>query len=146
MGDVGGEVHGMTTKQYLSRYLDINREINALVEDCARLRSLAEKVGCGQLSDMPKCGNADPSAPFTRAIEQIVAKETEINQRIDEMMVVRDEIEDAIVKVPNNTSRVLLRYRYICGWTWERIAVELHYSWRQTIRLHGEALKLVIVS
>lgn len=133
----------MTTKQYLSRYLDINREINALVEDCARLRSLAEKVGCGQLSDMPKGGNSDPSAPFTRAVEQIVAKEAEINQRIDEMMAVRDEIEDAITKVPDSTYRVLLRYRYICGWTWEKIAVEMDYSYMHICRLHGKALASV---
>lgn len=136
----------MTTKQYLSRYLEINREVNVLADDCTRLRSLAEKVGCGQLSDMPKGSNADQSAPFTRAVEQIIAKEAEINKRIDDMMVVRNEIEDAITKVPDSTFRVLLRYRYICGWTWERIAVELHYSWRQTIRLHGEALQQVNVS
>ncbi len=130
----------MTAKQHLSRYQEINREIDALVEDCDRLRSLAERVGCGQLDGMPKSANPDPSAQFTRAIEQIIAKEAEIDRRIEAMMVVRDEIELTIETVSDATLRTLLRYRYICGWTWEQIAVEMHYSYMHVCRLHGKAL------
>lgn len=130
----------MTAKQHLSRYQEINREIDALVEDCDRLRSLAERVVCGQLDSMPKSANPDPSAQFTRAIEQIIAKEAEIDRRIEAMMVVRDEIEVTIETVSDATLRTLLRYRYICGWTWERIAVEMDYSYMHICRLHGKVL------
>ena len=35
----------------------------------------------------------------------------------------------------------MLRYRYIQGLDWDYIAVELNYSRRQVIRIHGEALE-----
>ncbi len=130
----------MTAKQYLCRYQEINREIDALVEDCARLRSLAERVGCGQLSDTPRGGSTDPFAKFTHAVELIIAKEAEIDQMIDAMMTVRGEIEAKIDTVSDATLRTLLRYRYICGWTWERIAVEMDYSYMHICRLHGKVL------
>ena len=34
----------------------------------------------------------------------------------------------------------LMELRYLNGYTWERIAVEMHYSFRQVLRLHGEIL------
>ena len=48
-------------------------------------------------------------------------------------------IEKAIEGL-NPTTRMLLRYRYIEGLTWEEVCVRLSYSWRQTHRLHARAL------
>lgn len=135
----------MTPKQYLSRYQEINRDINALVEDCARLRSLAQKVTPEQSDGLPKGTNPDKAAPFTRIIEQIVAKEAEINGRIDDLMVARDEISATIDAVEVGVLRRLLRYRYLCGLTWEQIAVEMHYTYQWVCILHGKALQEVIV-
>lgn len=136
----------MTAKQYLSRYQEINREIDALVEDCARLRSLAERVGCGQLDSMPKAANADPSAQFTRAIEQIIAKEAEINRRIDEMMVVKKEIATSIVSVDEPNLRFLLWARYLNSPppAWGDVAAMIGRTEDMTRKkLHGRALRKI---
>ena len=133
----------MTAKEYLSRYQAINREVDALCEECVRLRSLAERVGCGQLSDMPKGKNSNPSAYFTRVIEQLIEKENEINAKIDEMLIVRDEISSTIDSVSDATLRTLLRFRYICGMTWEEIAVKMYYTYQWVCELHGRALRCI---
>lgn len=48
-------------------------------------------------------------------------------------------IEQAIETL-EPTERMLMRYRYIEGLTWEEVAVAINYSWRQTHNLHGRAL------
>ena len=49
-------------------------------------------------------------------------------------------IETAIERL-EPTARMLLRYRYMDGLKWEEVCVRMNYSWRQTHRLHGEALR-----
>ena len=67
-------------------------------------------------------------------------------QQVIERIRLSEQIEDAIASVEDERLRLLLRYRYIEGWTWEHIAVELNYSWRQVVRIHGQALSEVKMS
>ena len=55
----------------------------------------------------------------------------------------RREIEDVIASVPDGRLRMLLRYRYIDGMTWERIAVNMCMDARWIRRLHGRALSVL---
>ena len=57
-----------------------------------------------------------------------------------------NQIEGLIDQVPNQSQRLLLRYRYIDGWTIERIAKEMHYSDRQISNLQRQALESIQVS
>ena len=53
------------------------------------------------------------------------------------------DIVDAVEAMPcGEDKKTLLRYRYLLGRTWEETAVFLHVTYRHTLRLHGEALKL----
>lgn len=49
-------------------------------------------------------------------------------------------IEKAIAKLEPRERR-LVRLHYIDGLTWEQVAVEMDYSWRQVHRIHGDALE-----
>ena len=62
-----------------------------------------------------------------------------IDARLDELLNLRGCIEDAITGLPPQ-ERQLMRLRYIDGLRWEQIAVELNYSYRQVLRIHGYAL------
>lgn len=55
----------------------------------------------------------------------------------------RKEIESVIDRLPKSYHRILLRYRYVHGMTWEQIAVVMDYSRRQATRIHGDALNAV---
>mgnify|MGYP003272213591 FL=1 len=63
-----------------------------------------------------------------------------IRECLHEHVALRDEIEATIRTVPEERLRTLLRFRHINGWTLERIAGEMNYSYMQICRLHGKAL------
>ena len=52
------------------------------------------------------------------------------------------EIENCINSL-EPTERIIARSRYIEGKTFEQIAVDLNYSWRHTIRIHGKILQKI---
>jgi RNA polymerase sigma factor (sigma-70 family) len=49
-------------------------------------------------------------------------------------------IEDTIARLDDETERMLMRYRYLEGMTWEEVAVAICYSWKQMHRIHAKAL------
>lgn len=134
----------MTVKEYLSQYRRLNTEIDSLAAECERLRSLAEKTG-GSIIDgtLGKKTRDDNGASFERIAEQMIELEKEIQMKINTLLSIRSNINKAIDSVPDETLRSLLRYRYICGYTFERIAVEMNYSYKQICRKHGNALSLI---
>lgn len=81
------------------------------------------------------------------ALDEAVAKYTdacdEAAHDLSRMEVLRGEIQGAIDSVPDKTLRSLLYWRYICGYTWEQVAVKMNYSYRRATQLHGTALQHV---
>lgn len=64
----------------------------------------------------------------------------ENKQEIDELIRVKAEIEHTISAVADERLRLILIARYINCKTFEYIACEMHYSYKQICRLHGKAL------
>lgn len=56
-------------------------------------------------------------------------------------MIVYREIRQQIGTVPDATEQEILSRRYLLGQRWEKISVEMGYSYRQVLRLHGFALR-----
>ena len=79
----------------------------------------------------------------TREASRIVELEREIDRRIDEYARLVREIETAIDAVADPQCREVLRYRYLNGWSWQRIAGEMNYSQDWLWRLHARALEAV---
>ncbi len=124
-------------KHYLGQYKIADNQIDQLLEELARWKAKSTAVS-PVYSDVPKGHNgADRMAD---AVARIVELEDEITERIDALVNMRRQIEADIATVPDGRLQQLLRYRYIDGMTWERIAVEMHYSYMQVCRLHGRAL------
>ena len=131
----------MTPKEYLNQYRAIDKEIDALTEHAVRLRAQCEKAGGSIIDGTAKSPKNDNSAPFERIVDKIIEIENEINQKIDLKLILRKEIEASIESVDDDTLRTLLRYRYLCGMTFEEVAVRMNYSYMRTCRLHGKALQ-----
>ena len=129
----------MNPKEYLSRYRRLNLRINSLIEEQQRTRELAMSVS----APMSGGGGHSSGDRIGKIIAKLVDLENEINSDIDRLISLRKEVESIIDGVPDETQRQLLRLRYINGKTFEQIAVEMHYSWRHIIRIHGDALSAV---
>ena len=135
----------MTTKEkkeYLKRYKEIDSEINQLLLEKQEIMALGTKI-TPTYSDMPK--GMGESNKLQSVVERLEEQETKIDKKVDDLYEVKADIEKAINTVDDDTLRLLLRYRYINGWTWERIAVEMCYAYRNVTRLHGKALALIRV-
>ena len=131
----------MTNKdkiKYLKRYINLDREIDRKLEEIARLRSKLTRIT--QVLTAEPQGGGSIYGKTEEIIAKIVDLEREIDADIDRLISIRDNIEAVIEAVENDRERLLLQYRYLDGWTFEKIAVEMNYSWRQIHRLHSQAL------
>lgn len=125
----------MTTKEWLMRAWKIDMEIESLLsakketwERCISVTSHPKETSVSSTSDPHK-------------FDAYVALEQKIDQRIDDLVSVKEEILSAINLVKDGTLRTLLIERYINFKTWERIAVDMSYSYSQIVKYkHPQAL------
>lgn len=130
----------MTAKDYLSQYTTAGGEIEALIEEVQRLRSLAEKTTMSFENDGSAPGTRSPDK-IPDAVEKIMEIEEEIGKRVAALAVLRIDIYNTICKVPDGIQRVILLKRYIGNQTFERIATDIGYSYKHiTHNLHPAAL------
>jgi DNA-directed RNA polymerase specialized sigma subunit len=131
----------MTNKdkiKYLKRYVWLNKKIDRKYAEIERWRTMLEKV-TAQYTSQPK-GGGSIYGKTEEILAKIVDLEKEIDADVDRLISIRDNIKAIIEAVEDDRERLLLQYRYLDGKTFEKIAVEMNYSWRQIHRLHSRAL------
>jgi len=152
----------MTAKEYLQQYKIKQSRLRAIENMIRELREELTSLGAGSLrSAWPDgqphgTGTTDPTgSQAIKAAEALSEERREKlrSQLIDMMMREykaraelwrqRCEIEETLGAVRNPTHHDILHMHYMEGRTFEWIAVEIGYSFRHTIRLHGEALKAI---
>lgn len=124
-------------KAYLMQYRDAAKRVDAIRMHLDDLRAMAVKITPnygGEAGVVSVC-----SDNLGAAIAKIVDAENRLNHEVQELIDKQDEIERVIKSIPEPYS-TLLYERYINGKTWEQIAVCMNYGYRQTLRLHGQAL------
>ena len=130
----------MTAKEFLSQYISAGGEIEALIEERQRLRSLAEKTTMGFENDgsAPTSRNADK---IPEAVEKIMEIEEEIGKRVASLATIRIKIYSTICKVPDGKLRVILLKRYISNESFERIAMDTNFTYNHIVKnLHPQGL------
>lgn len=129
----------MTTKEWLNRARHIDDEINALLE--AQQRAFTQATST---TSRLKEAKVVSSGGTSGLLESYVALGEKINRRVDELLRVKAEILSVIERAEDGTLRQLLMERYINGKTWEKVAVDMNYSYSNIIhRLHPAALRAV---
>ena len=129
----------MTAKTFLSRPYWIDKRIERKQDEIDRLRARLTKA-TAQLSDMPRGGSG---GDWTDADIKVLEMEDQIHAEILELCRVKREVFETIDAVEDERYRTLLELRYRNYMTFEQVAVEMHYSWRQVMRLHAEALNVI---
>lgn len=129
----------MTVKEYLSRAYRIDQRIDSKIEQVGSLRALSTKA-TATISDMPYSGSRN-----VHSMEDIIVKiadlEHEINADIDKLLDLKHEITGVIKSVQNPEYQELLELRYLCFYSWEKIAVRMDYDLRYLHKLHRKALE-----
>lgn len=137
----------MTARDYLSQARVLDQAINARLERIARLRALVSGRAA-RTDGMPRGGAGSAGSTFfdwTDTVVKIDEMERALDRDIDRLIDLKREIAEAIAAVPDMRYRTLLEYRYLCGWSWARIARAMHYGEDWVRHAHGWALKQVRV-
>ncbi len=129
----------MTTKEYLSQAYRIDQRINSKLEQVASLRALATKA-TSTISDNLPSGSQNVQA-MEDNIVKIIDLENEINKDIGTLVDLRREIVGVIKRISNPEYQTLLELRYLCFYSWEKVAVEMDYDLRYMHKLHRKALE-----
>ena len=131
----------LSAKEFLKQARHIDQRINSKLEQVQSLRELATKA-TATLSDMPRS-----ATPNIYRMEDVICKmmelESEINADIDELINTKHEVMAVIKMVERPEYQSLLELKYLCMKTWEEVAAELGYVYRQITRMHGYALEQV---
>jgi len=133
----------MTAKEYLRRAYTLDCEIKAKQLQIERLQSIANQT-TGMYEALRVSGTSSRSK-LENGVLDIMELKDELGIMMTRYRATYREIMSTIEIVRNPTYRQLLNLRYLCFLKWEEVAVQMGYSFRNVIRLHGEALKRIIV-
>ena len=116
------------------------KRLDADLERLAVLRDRAENVH-GRGYDRQTVHGGEEHSALEDAACAIVDYEAKIEAEVAQWRAALDRVTGVIYAVKDQRYQLLLLYRYRDLWTWEKIAVEMGYSWQYVHRLHGRALK-----
>nr|DAE65826.1 MAG TPA: Protein of unknown function (DUF1492) [Bacteriophage sp.] len=129
----------MKTKDYLSQVSRLNKMINNKLSEISQLRELS--VSISAIGNDEKVQTSPNFDKIGTAIAKIDELENNLDKMIDEYLVKRERIIAQIDTMEEESVYQILFSRYIEKKTFEKIATEMEYSWRQIVRLHGKALQ-----
>lgn len=133
----------MNAKEYLSQAMHIDQRISSKLEQVMKLREAATKA-TATLSDMPR-----PDSPNIQAMESTICKivdlEREINEDVDRLIDLKAEARRVINRLADPDQQLILELRYLCYKQWVEIMADLSISETSVYRIHGEALKNIVL-
>ena len=125
-------------KAYLRSYRKAKAEAKSIQDSIDELRLNKMSPSMGGQDGMPRGSGSSDLSDYAARLDEL---ERELKAKQMRATILMIEIESEIENMDNATERTLLRYRYIRGYTWEKIAAELGYSWRQVHNIHRSALQ-----
>lgn len=127
------------TKKELEKYRTINRECEQLGEQMIRLKSRILSPKGQLITDAPASRSADHDG-IGKVCEIVDTLQKKYFEKLLELCELQLSIEQAIESL-DGTERVLMRYRYLQGLTWEEVAAKMNYTYQWVCHIHGVALK-----
>lgn len=121
----------------LKSYQNSWKEIQRLEDEIERLNSQAQKI-TQTLSSVPTVqGKSDRTA----IVDKIIERKEELQLAIERAKRECIEIEQIINSVKNPLYKRILKWRYINGVSFKKIAEKEHYSQRYVEEIHFNAVK-----
>lgn len=123
-------------KAFLKRYQECLK-IEKSIEDEIRELRASVMIPTQAMDGMPHGTGKSDLSSYAARVEEMFSR---LGREMDHRFEVRREIIRAIEALPTEAERMVLRFRYINGWAWERVAVESNYDYRYVLKIHGKAL------
>ena len=133
----------MNAKTYLRQVEILDHRINNKIALLGNLKSLVTKTTSG-MSDVVVSRTRN-----THAMEDVIVRimdlQDEINRDVDRLVNLKWEIMERIQAMPDQKRQAVLELHYICGKSWEDIAVELGCTTSNVFKMHARALQEIEV-
>lgn len=129
-------------KATLSKVYYIDKEIQALTEIRDSLEKDAVFLRAVDYSKDRVSSAASRGSVEDTAI-RIADAQGRVTGKIDELIEAKQRAMKIIEGLPEGPHKAVMYNRYILLKTWESIAVDLNYSYRHVLRLHGDALEIL---
>lgn len=128
----------LNIKNRLQNYSRLSQEVDQLADQVFSLRQTMYSIkSSSDMSLIPaSSGNHDKIGDIVAKIADL---ENNYLHKIDGLMQEQRDLEKLIEKL-EPVERLLIRTKYIECKTFEEVAVLIGYTWRHTIRLHGNIL------
>lgn len=128
-------------KRYLMSYRWAKKQEERILDEIQTLRM--DKMFPSTVNDgMPKGSEQRDLSDYAAKLDELIQELKD--ERLEKVKRLSD-IQKSIRDVENDDEQTVLRLRYIDGMPWEDICVKIGYSWRQTHRIHSNALKNIKV-
>ena len=131
----------MNAKEYLGQAYRLDQHINDRLMQLSQLRALTQRITTaydGEVVSRTRNVHA-----LEDSVIRLMEAEESINEEIDRFVDIKMDLSKTIAMVRNENYRLILEKRYLCFLSWEKIAVEMHYSIQHIYRMHDTALSCV---
>ena len=128
----------MTAKEFLGQIQQTDKQIISLIEQKERHRYYASK-GTSTISAVRYGGTSEHSKIEDHVIKMIQFEKT-IDKLNSDLMLYKSYVLAFIEMAYNPDHRTLLAYRYIHGWNWRNISMQLNIDQSTAWRMHEKAL------
>lgn len=123
-------------KAFLKRYqgcLKIEKSIQDEIRELQESAIMPAHI----MDGMPHGTGKSDMSSYAVQVEKMFGR---LGREMEHRFRVRREIAKTIEDLPTEAERMVMRFRYINGWGWEKVAVESNYDYRYTLKIHGKAL------
>ena len=134
----------MTAKEYLEQAYRLDQRIRSDIEEIERLREMASSISSPGFEERHN-PNRPTEAPFVRCVIRVMEMEEKINCEVERLMALKEQMRKVIDALPDIDERMVIRYRYVHGRTWEEIGDELHAGASSVRRWHDNALLHIVM-
>lgn len=128
----------MTAREYLERLRTTDREIGAMLD--YKQSILQQSINIKSMPD-GVCVQTNTSSKVEMAAIRLADYGDKIDELVDSYVGMKREAECLLARLQDNRFRVILTYRYLYNWQWEKIMMQMHYESTHMFRLHGYALQ-----
>ena len=135
----------MRAKEYLQQAYRLDKRINSHIRELGDLKQMAQGISSPRLVADKVQMSPSGDSPYVSALMRIWEMEERINAEIDLYIDLKAQVHSVLKQVTNPDQLMVLRYRYIHNYSWERIGEELLADRRTVIRWHDAALEKLIL-
>lgn len=124
-------------KAFLERFWTSKKIQESIWDEIRELRSAVMLPGINT-DGMPHGTGSSDLSSYAIQLDRL---EKKLSREIGRQIRIRNQIWKAIEGLPTESEKMVLKFRYINRYSWEEAAVKSCYTYRHTLRIHGEALE-----